>query len=475
MEAAIKKYRNEFMTALAILLLNAWIGYFHHCARMNSAYLPYSNEFPLWGYISCLVQSSGIALGILVSHKVGLARIDNGTTISKMYLGGVCLTLMQIATCIFASDALAMLFIQILAVSLGSALTIVFVNRGKSNKPTLLIYLMAWFLGQNVLECCFPSISPNSTSLCFDPIAPGIALMLSWLLQKKTTRQDAVKPTQDHRTIDIPAKAIAHISLYGMAFGIFHVTLGLYFEGTIPYEGATAMGSIIASAFARQAFKDRNWTPSLLWQCTRGIVMPFAVIGFGLFLLSTMSVFSIALTESVSVLYGIVLVLGCHTASQECEIDFSRLLSGAVLCKSLGFLAGSIVGMVIAYLVFFGYVDFATPFLFTIALFFVGTLWVGDDEELRRWWGLRIKKSPKQYSEEKKKGKLAELGKKHGLTNRELEIALLLAEGMRVNEIAEELCISVATVRNHTNRIYRKLDVHSVKDLKRIANESTHV
>lgn len=203
--------------------------------------------------------------------------------------------------------------------------------------------------------------------------------------------------------------------------------------------------------------------------------MPFAVIGFDLFLLSSVSIPSIALTEFASTLYGIILVLGCHTASKECGIDFDRLLSGAVLCKSLGFLAGSVAGMGISYLVFFEYVNFAAPFLFIIALFFIGTLWIGDDEELKRWWGLRIKKSPKQYSEDTRKENLTNLGKKYGLTNRELEIALLLVDGMRVNEIAEELCISAATVRNHTNRIYRKLDIHSVKDLKHKVNDSMHL
>ncbi len=43
------------------------------------------------------------------------------------------------------------------------------------------------------------------------------------------------------------------------------------------------------------------------------------------------------------------------------------------------------------------------------------------------------------------------------LTRRQLEVLLLLAEGKRSREIAEELCISVHTVRTHIQGILRTL------------------
>jgi DNA-binding response OmpR family regulator len=48
-----------------------------------------------------------------------------------------------------------------------------------------------------------------------------------------------------------------------------------------------------------------------------------------------------------------------------------------------------------------------------------------------------------------------------GLTPRELEILLLLAEGQRQREIAEGLVISPKTVGTHIERILAKLGVHS--------------
>jgi len=47
------------------------------------------------------------------------------------------------------------------------------------------------------------------------------------------------------------------------------------------------------------------------------------------------------------------------------------------------------------------------------------------------------------------------------LTQREIEVLLLIAAGLSNQEIAEELVIAIGTVKRHINHIYAKLDVHS--------------
>ena len=47
------------------------------------------------------------------------------------------------------------------------------------------------------------------------------------------------------------------------------------------------------------------------------------------------------------------------------------------------------------------------------------------------------------------------------LTNREIDVLLLLAERLTDKEIAERLVLSLLTVKKHTQRIYRKLGVHN--------------
>jgi DNA-binding NarL/FixJ family response regulator len=57
------------------------------------------------------------------------------------------------------------------------------------------------------------------------------------------------------------------------------------------------------------------------------------------------------------------------------------------------------------------------------------------------------------------------------LTERELEVVRLLAQGLTNRQIAEELSVVVGTVKAHTNRIYGKLDVANRVQAARRARE----
>jgi DNA-binding NarL/FixJ family response regulator len=51
------------------------------------------------------------------------------------------------------------------------------------------------------------------------------------------------------------------------------------------------------------------------------------------------------------------------------------------------------------------------------------------------------------------------------LSTRELEVAMLVAEGLSSRDVAERLYVSVRTVENHLQRIYTKLGITSRADL----------
>ena len=60
----------------------------------------------------------------------------------------------------------------------------------------------------------------------------------------------------------------------------------------------------------------------------------------------------------------------------------------------------------------------------------------------------------------------------YDLTNREAEITLLLLNGMGREEIAEELSISLNTLKKHTSHIYRKTGAKGYRELIKIMESS---
>ena len=63
------------------------------------------------------------------------------------------------------------------------------------------------------------------------------------------------------------------------------------------------------------------------------------------------------------------------------------------------------------------------------------------------------------------------VGTDHGLTKRELEVLQLLATGASNARIANELSVSVNTVKYHSGNVYRKLGARSRTQATRIARD----
>ena len=57
------------------------------------------------------------------------------------------------------------------------------------------------------------------------------------------------------------------------------------------------------------------------------------------------------------------------------------------------------------------------------------------------------------------------IARSHGITNREVEIMLLVTTGRSAARIAESLGVSTATINSHVHHIYQKLDIHSRQEL----------
>lgn len=79
-----------------------------------------------------------------------------------------------------------------------------------------------------------------------------------------------------------------------------------------------------------------------------------------------------------------------------------------------------------------------------------------EDEFIKRMQAERL---------EKASNAVAALAQRYGLTQRESQVALLMAQGYSRPYICEELSISDGTMRAHSSHIYAKLSIHRRDEL----------
>ncbi len=121
--------------------------------------------------------------------------------------------------------------------------------------------------------------------------------------------------------------------------------------------------------------------------------------------------------------------------------------------KKTIFLYGLVLAVLVFLLEYFEYRYFVRDlseeaFIFIIALMFAGFgLWVGQKLT-----------SPKKVSVEFQKNEKAL--NYLGISERELEVLELVAEGLSNQEIAGKLFVSINTVKTHLSRLYEKLEVN---------------
>lgn len=132
---------------------------------------------------------------------------------------------------------------------------------------------------------------------------------------------------------------------------------------------------------------------------------------------------------------------------------------------SAGKEVGSLATLSVHGFVLFDSVSFSVVSAMAFLLLTLATLEFGVDKGLKTLWGLCEKTAPKAHYEESFERRCDELAGACGLTARERQIMGLLAKGRRPNEIKDELVITIATTRTHIQRIYRKLMVHSEREL----------
>lgn len=216
--------------------------------------------------------------------------------------------------------------------------------------------------------------------------------------------------------------------------------------------------------------KGDNFQFKWLWQCSIalivGAIVVYALFGTDMPLLSGFLVcasYELCLMLVYCILGDLVYRSFYNSTflySLEICIALSAGMAGDLLLKSVSRAFPSSVGVAL------------TLTCGILALLYAATaLRTFSDPDLQGRWSTLIRQPVGQdmapLLERSRLGlRCHELAKEAGLSSREEEILLLMAQQKKPSAIAEQLVIAVSTVNTHKKHIYRKLDVHSAKELQ---------
>lgn len=293
---------------------------------------------------------------------------------------------------------------------------------------------------------------------CLIPIVSLVCLRRSYQLLPSNERPHAA-----WGTFSFPWKPIAVVALYSFSYGLceyvfsgvlnIHSGLGCVFAGVVVYAGISLKGG----AF-RYASVCKLALPLIILS-----LVPFgSFIPFGSELASfcALGSYSLCLIVIMVILsnltyrYGVnaLWLFGIERAVRLLSVQ-AGIFARGVFDQSAPSLAIDLVLIVVV----------AVSVIVATALLL-------SEKQLSSPWGAVLKDSVTNdrtvYLERNRLGtKCSELADRFGLTQREEEILLLLAQHKKPADIEQELFVANSTVKTHIKHLYQKLDVHSRTDL----------
>lgn len=458
---------------LAVVVGMYWIWWdsFHEVGRFfMQVPLPFTFVLSRFSSISCFFKPAGIALGcvlvylflrknarVLMTPHLPIVLFCVEIGFHVIYYASVSIGNLAIACVMYAAISVCVVLnILIIALQVHSfeRREVIFIAMGS---------IVCYGVCNNLVFPVFLLTVPLPGIGVFYLTALIIGFMCS-----RTFSQQAASPIEPHRVIRVktPLPLIVHLLVYGLAFGILHILGGLIARGRYSTNIAVFFACMLTIGCLAGLFL-RKKSNQEIWSKIRSTVFPLSVIGYLLIPLVSNSDAALALTEAGNLLYNAIFFIGCLTLMQKTYVDPRTIIVKGLFYKNVG----TLVGVLWARMYDGVLMDSTTHSLLSVAivlLLTVATFWVGSDEQIRKIWGLRKNLSPKQYNDRLNEIKCSKLTKTHHLTTRESEILLLFVQGMRAAEIEEALCVSIDTVRSHTKHLYAKLDVHSLKELRKL-------
>ncbi len=226
-------------------------------------------------------------------------------------------------------------------------------------------------------------------------------------------------------------------------------------------------GIVAAAAFTLYFAAARRSSATLLFNVVFGVLatgilfLPFLPGDYAV----ALNIFAAAGWKLVMLsLFYLVVVTYAH--------DRLRLLAAMALAYALPRL-GLFIGPNIAIVLSIGATaDFVrtTAMAFFLLYLILMVVWLVNAHERRRALGEAREARERldryaQNQQDVRRARAAELAAEHGLTNRETDILLLLAQGRDAQFVSEALFLSRNTVKSYQKSIYAKLGVHSKQEI----------
>lgn len=301
-------------------------------------------------------------------------------------------------------------------------------------------------LNEQRLTCALlalPLLSSVSLSVGFSKIP---------LADRPSVPQDSLK-----KQLAFPWKLIIVLGVYEFAFGAQQASQ------TSPDAIYVGMAAASLALFCLAYFSPDKFDISRIYKT------PFALMTCGLlFALTTLTTSSLLANTLISGGYSLMFLT---LTILLCDISHRHAISAALLC-SIEELAMStnILGHIASALseseTIFS-VDGRTASALLAVLVVIASVTLLPEREPSRW-GLSFF-GVKATGLENDMARLARIAQTCSLSPREKEVFYLLAEGKNNSDIEQQLYIAKGTLKSHTQRIYRKLNIHTRRELESIA------
>ncbi len=304
---------------------------------------------------------------------------------------------------------------------------------------------------------------PSAATICLLGVMTALAGILLFPAKRRTMMQD-VQHVCNEEKADMPRSTIFIIGAFGLSCGCFWATLYSFQEVNLPLE--VCLSFLAASIFliiGMKTFivrKELEFGFALRWMlllCMAGLLLVpvFASVS------SSVAVVVLALGWAVQIM-----MLGFMSVQipSKLPVSFSSVCALGGTSYGIGAVLGAVFGALTISLMGASAYAYSVIAAVCCLVLAVAMLYFPGRKDDASVMGLHAHTEGESRSDRFAR-RSAEVAKKWDLAPREQAVMYLMALGKNRSQIASELCISEETVKTHGKHIYKKLGVHSLREL----------